>query len=165
MKPALLVIDIQKDFFGSDPVQDRSLKAAIWTINAAITLFREKNLPVISIQHIDEKDGLVPGSPGFDLPEALHILPEDIHIHKHYGNAFNKTPLPEKLRELGVDTVILAGFCAEYCVKSTSIGAEDQDLTPVLLHGALASGSAENIRFVESINEIISLGALEKFLE
>jgi nicotinamidase-related amidase len=165
MKPALLVIDVQKAFFESDAKTVHSLKDAIENINEAIALFRAKGLPVIAIQHMDEKDDLVPGKAGYDLPEELHILPSDIHILKTYGNAFNKTALQSKLNKLGVDTLILTGYCAEYCVLSTSIGAENLDLTPIILRGALASGSRKNIRFVESINEIISFAALEKFLE
>lgn len=117
------------------------------------------------MQHMEKEDGLVPGTEGFDLPEALKILPTDLHIVKTYGNSFNKTPLEEELRKLGVDTVIVTGFCAEYCVLSTCRGAEDVDLMPIVLRGSLASGSAENIRFVESINDVISYRALKKVLE
>jgi nicotinamidase-related amidase len=164
MKPALLVIDVQKEFFKSNAQTAQSLNNAIEYINAAIALFRAKNLPILCIQHIDEEDQLIPGADGFDLPEGLQILPSDSHIHKTYSNAFNKTTLQSQLKELDVDTVIVSGFCAEYCVLSTYRGAKDLDLTPMLLRGALASGSPENIRFVESISDIISYGALRKIL-
>jgi nicotinamidase-related amidase len=98
------------------------------------------------------------------LPDSLKILPEDIHIHKVYGNGFNKTALMDRLQELSVDTVIITGFCAEYCVLSTYRGARDRDLTAIVLRGSLASGVAKNIKFVESISEVISLGALRKLL-
>ena len=45
MKPALLIIDVQKAFFG-DPTTTQSLNDAVETINAAIALFREKHLPI-----------------------------------------------------------------------------------------------------------------------
>ena len=61
--------------------------------------------------------------------------------------------------------VIVSGFCAQYCVLSTYRGAEDLDLTPIILRSALASDAPENIRFVESISEIISFVALKKLLE
>ena len=63
-----------------------------------------------------------------------------------------------------VDTVIITGFCAEYCVLSTCRGAEDVDLTPILLRDALAGSTPENIGFVESIHDVISYGALERVL-
>jgi len=164
MKPALLVIDVQKAFFDIDPATTQSLNNAIEYINAAIALFRERGLPVICVQHMDKQDGLVPGQDGFDLPGSLKILPSDLHIAKTYGNSFNKTPLEAELRKLGVDTVIITGFCAEYCVLSTCRGAKDLDLTPIILRGSLASVVPENIRFVESINDIISFEALKKVL-
>jgi nicotinamidase-related amidase len=165
MKPALLVIDVQKKFLGIDPTMTQSINDAIEFINAAIELFREKGLPVISIQHIDEEGDLVPGKEDFELPDSLNVLPSDLHIHKAYGNSFTKTSLADELRKRGVDTVIVTGFCAEHCVLSTYRGAQDHDLTPILLRGAMASDNLKNIRFVESISEIISLGALKKALE
>ena len=164
MKPALLVIDVQKEFFGLSPATAQSLHDAIEYINAAIALFREKRLPVICIQHVEEEENLVPGEEGFELPEELKILPSDLHIHKTYGNSFNKTTLEAELRAMGVDTVIITGFCAEYCLLSTYRGAQDLDLTPILLRGSLASGTSEPIRFVEAISEVITYGALKRVL-
>jgi nicotinamidase-related amidase len=165
MKPSLLVIDVQKAFFSINPTTAQSLDQAIETINAAIALFRAKSLPVVCVQHMDEANKLVPGQEGFDLPDTLNVLPSDLHIHKTYGNSFNKTPLESRLRELGVDTVIITGFCAEYCVLSAYRGAENCDLTPIILRESLASVVPENIRFVENISDIISHGALKKVLE
>jgi len=164
MKPVLLVIDVQKEFL-RNPTTSQSINDAIEYINAAIELFRKKDLPIICIQHVDKKEGLVPGKDGFELPQNLNILQSDLHVHKTYGNSFNKTPLAEKLRELDIDTVIITGFCAEYCVLSTCRGAEDLDLTPIVLRGSLASDTRENIAFVESISNIVSYGSLEKVLE
>jgi nicotinamidase-related amidase len=164
MRPALLVIDIQNEFFDINQACSNSLKSAIEYINAAIDLFREKNLPIVVIQHKDEERGLVPGKPGFDVPKSVKLKPQDIRIVKTYGNSFTKTGLAERLRELQVDTVIVSGFCAEYCVLSTYRGAQDFDFTPIMLKGSLASENAEHISFVEEITEIISYGALKTLL-
>ncbi len=164
MKPALLVIDVQKEFF-KDPTTAKSLNDAIRYINVTIALFRSKGLPVICIQHKDEEDNLVPGADGYGLPDSLNILDSDVHIVKTYGNGFNKTQLAETLRKYGVDTVIISGYCAEYCVLSTYRGAIDMDLKPILLRDALASGKPENIKFVESVNDVVSYGALKRLIE
>jgi nicotinamidase-related amidase len=164
MKPALLVIDIQKEFFKFSSTTAQSLNEAIEYINAAIALFRKEDLPVICIQHMSEEEKLVPGEEGFELPEELAVLPSDLHIHKKYGNSFNKTSLESQLRDSGIDTVIITGFCAEYCVLSTYRGAEDLDLTPVILRGSLASSNLENIKFVEDISNIMSYGVLKKVM-
>ena len=164
MKPALLVIDIQNEFFNRNQACSDSLKSAIEYINAAIDLFREKKLPIVVIQHKSEEKGLVPGKSGFDVPKSVKLKPKDIRVVKTYGNSFMKTGLAEKLRELQVDTVIVTGFCAEYCVLSTYRGAQDFDFTSIMLKGSLASDNAEHVRFVEEISEIISYGALKKLL-
>jgi nicotinamidase-related amidase len=164
MKPALLVIDVQNEFFNLNQACSDSLKSAIEYINAAIGLFRKKNLPIIVIQHKSEEEGLVPGKSDFDVPESVKLEPQDMRIVKTYGNSFTKTGLAERLRELGVDTVIVTGFCAEFCVLSTYRGAQDLDFTPIMLKGSLASDNAEHIRFVEEIAETISSGALKALL-
>jgi nicotinamidase-related amidase len=164
MKPALLVIDVQKDFFSINQACSDSLKSAIECINVAIALFRKKSFPIVVIQHKSEEQGLVPGKSGFDVPESVKLEPQDIRIVKTYGNSFTKTGLAQKLGELGVDTVIVTGFCAEFCVLSTYRGALDLDLTPIVLKGSLASDNAEHIRFVEEITETVSYGALKSLL-
>ena len=95
MKPALLVIDMQNEFFDINQACSDSLKSAIEYINAAIALFREKNLPIVVIQHKDEEQGLVPGKPGFDVPTNVKLEPHDLRIVKTYGNSFTKTGLAE----------------------------------------------------------------------
>jgi len=164
MKAALLVIDIQNDFFGISQACADSLKSAIEYVNAASGLFRRKKLPVVIVQHRREADNLVPGKPGFDVSDAVKVEAGDLRIVKEYGNSFKKTGLTEKLKELGVDTVVLTGFCAEQCVLSTYKGAEDLDLKPIILKGAIASVNPEHVRFVEEITETVTLGALEALL-
>jgi nicotinamidase-related amidase len=164
VKPALLVIDVQNEFFNASQGCSDSLKSAIEYINAAIDLFRKKNLPIVVIQHKNEEQGLVQGKSGFDVPESVKLEPQDTRIVKTYSNSFTKTGLAEKLKELGIDTVIVTGFCAEFCVLSTYKGAEDFDFKPIILKGSLASDNVEHIRFVEEISEMISFGALKTLL-
>jgi nicotinamidase-related amidase len=161
MKPALLVIDVQNEYY--DRNQD-SMKSAIEYINEAIDLFRKKNLPIVVVQHKNEDQSFVPGISGFDVPKSVNLDPQDIRIVKTYSNSFTKTGLAEKLRALGVDTVIVTGYKAEFCVLSTYKGAIDFDFKPIILKGSIASDNAEHIRFVEEISETISFGALETFL-
>ncbi|UCF59513.1 MAG: isochorismatase family protein [Candidatus Bathyarchaeota archaeon] len=162
MKPALLVIDIQNEFFNRSQACSDSLKSAVEYVNAAIDLFREKNLPIVVVQH--KSKGLAPGKSGFDVHDSVKLKPQDIRIVKTYRNSFTKTGLAEKLRELDVNTVIVTGYRADNCVLSTYRGAQDLDFTPIILKGSLASYNPEHIRFVEEISEVISFGALKTLL-
>ncbi|SYZ72840.1 Hydrolase (Isochorismatase family) [Candidatus Zixiibacteriota bacterium] len=165
MKPALLIIDIQNRFFTRNGVTAESLNNAAEYINAAIALFRERHLPIIAVQHKNEATGLVPGVPEFDIPESIKLEVSDINIIKTYGDAFNKTILAAQLHSLDIDSVIITGFCAEFCINATCIGAENNDFVPIVLKGALASGHPERIALIEEINDIISLGALKAALK
>ena len=162
MKMALLVIDLQKAYY---PEAAASMDSACRYINGILPLFRAKGLPVVWIQHVDEGDGAVEGKPGFDLIDALKPLAGEIRVSKRYNNSFNKTSLASILAEAGVETVVVAGYCAEHCVLSTYRGAKDLDLTPVLLRGAIASGDAENLAFVEKVNDLVSYSFLAKVLK
>ena len=163
MKLALMIIDMQKEYYqgGALSQMDRASEY----INAVIPLFEKKNLPIIWVQDIDEEDGVVPGTEGFDLIDLLKPKTDSIIVHKRYGNSFNKTECDRILKEHGVDTVVLTGFCAEYCVSNTYRGAKDLDYFPVLLKNGIASVEEANKQFVENINETITYGMLKKILE
>ncbi|WP_211326450.1 cysteine hydrolase family protein [Thermosporothrix hazakensis] len=47
-------------------------------------------------------------------------------ITKRSPSAFHKTALEEKLREKGVDHVVICGFNTEYCALFTAIAAYDR---------------------------------------
>lgn len=164
MKPALLVIDMQEAFFAEGPQIAQSLTEAVLYINAAIALFRARELPILVIEDIAEDEGRVPGAEGFDTTSRLDLLPGDPHILKTYGNAFNKTNLHAELQKLGVDTLILTGFAASQCVTSTYRGAADLDYSPFILRGSLADSSPDLVRFVEGVHDLLSYGVLDKII-
>jgi nicotinamidase-related amidase len=163
MKPALLVVDMQNEFFAERPAARASLVSAVEYINAAIQLFRRISAPVVIVHDIDEPDR-VPGREGFDLHPSIQAEPGDPRVHKRHGNAFWQTDLDDLLRARSADVVIVSGFCAEQCVLDTFRGASERDYSPALLRGGLASPNADRIRFVEDICEVVSYGALEGFL-
>jgi len=164
MKPALLVIDMQKAFY-DEPSVKASMDSASEYINVVLTWFREKGIPIYWVHHTDETEGPLLGQEGFEFIDKLDKKEDEFIIIKKYGNAFNKTSLYENLKKQAVDTVFVTGFCAEYCVLSTYRGAEDLDLTPFLVRGCSASGDPEHLRFVEDMGQIISINLLQKFIE
>jgi nicotinamidase-related amidase len=163
MKPALLIIDMQKEFYQGETLSQ--MDAAAEHINWVLPRFEEKGLPVIYVQDVDEDGSVVPGTPGFDFIDSLTPKDGAIRIHKRYGNSFNKTDVDVILKEHGVDTPVITGFCAEYCVLSTYRGAKDLDYFPVILKNGIASVKEANKEFVENISETITAGMLAKLLD
>ena len=162
MKLALMVIDMQKEFYVGQTKEQ--MDRATEYINGVIPMFEEKGLPIIWVQDVDEGDGVVPGTDGFEFIDALTPKPDAIRIHKTYGNSFNKTDVDKILKENGVDTVVMTGFCAEFCVLSTYRGAKDLDYFPVILKNGIASTQEDRKQFVEDISDTITYGVLEKLL-
>lgn len=158
-----MIIDMQKVYYGGRTVSQ--MDAAAEYINAVIPMFRKKSLPVIWVYNEDEEDGAVPGNEKYEFIDALKPESGDIKINKTYGNSFNKTDADKILKDAGVDTVVMTGFCAEYCVLSTYRGAKDLDYFPVLLKNGIASVEKENKEFVENISETVTYGVLQKMIE
>jgi nicotinamidase-related amidase len=163
MKPALMIIDMQKAYYGGPTVPQ--MDAAAEYINYILPKFEAKGLPIFWVYNLDEEDGAVPGNDAFEFIDPLKPGDDHIKIHKAYGNSFNKTEADELLKEHGVDTIVMTGFCAEHCVLSTYRGARDLDYFPVILKHGIASTKDANKEFVENISETITAGTLIKILD
>jgi len=162
MKLALMVIDMQKEFYVGET--KNQMDRATEYINAVIPIFEKKELPIIWVQDKNDADGVVPGTEGFELIDSLKPKTDSIRIHKTYGNSFNKTEVDRILKENDVDTIVMTGFCAEFCVLSAYRGAKDLDYFPVILKNGIASTEESNKEFVEKISETITVGMLMKLL-
>jgi nicotinamidase-related amidase len=163
MTPALLVVDMQNEFFAEGSPAAGSLASAAEHVNAAIRAFRRVGAPVVVVSDIEEPHR-VPGSEPFGLHASIAAAAGDLHIDKRFDNAFWKTDLDEELRRRSVDMVIVSGFCAEYCVLGTYRGAYERGYAAAVLRGGIASPNADHLRMVEAICEVVSPGALAGLL-
>ncbi|MBZ5702551.1 MAG: isochorismatase family protein [Acidobacteriia bacterium] len=66
---------------------------------------------------------LVAGSRWVELDARLGRRAEEPVIKKHFASAFFGTDLAERLRALGVDTVIVTGCTTSGCVRATVVDA------------------------------------------
>jgi|WetSurMetagenome_2_1015567.scaffolds.fasta_scaffold810714_1 nicotinamidase-related amidase len=67
----------------------------------------------------------------FEMHPSLIVEDSDIRIIKTHSSAFIDTELAEKLNSLDVDTIILSGIAAEYCVLATYHGAFHYGFLPI----------------------------------
>lgn len=164
MKPALLVVDLQNEFFEEGSPSLPSLRSAVEYVDAAITLFRRVGAPIVVVRDIEEP-GREPGMPAFEVHPSVKVRPEDLHVNKRFGNAFWLTDLEEDLRTRQVDFVVITGFRAEGCVLDTFRGARERGFGAALLQGSIAGPRQDHVDFVERICDVISYGALASILE
>ena len=163
IRPALIVIDLQNQFL---PMMDQEGKDfTFYVINAYIDGFRSAGLPIVRIYHSDKTAGPFPGTPEFEFPEDIHILPDDPKVIKTYGDGFNKTDLEKVLRDLKVNTVFLCGLSATGCVLSTYIGARNHDFKAFLIKDGMLSHKKDYTEQIEIIFDAVGYEVVEVMLE
>lgn len=155
MKPALLVLDPQNDFFESDNPNLAGFQASVPTINSAIAIFRERGWPVVFIQHTSKDKPA--GSHAWEIYERFDHQPGDTRLSKTRHNAFWDTELDQLLKSHQVDFVLVSGYVAEYCVLSTLRGALERSYRGAILEGCIASLEERYTRFTLDISPHISL--------
>jgi nicotinamidase-related amidase len=160
MKIALLIIDLQKGCVNKD--SQKLIEKACNEINKVLPLFRKREYPIIWIQHFDESSGMVPGNKDYEIVDYLKPKEKEYRIQKEYENSFNKTELLKIIKNNNIDTVLISGYCAEYCIISTYKGSLDYDLFPMILKNGIASGNRKNKEFIEETYNTITLEVVEK---
>ncbi len=142
MTTALLLIDIQKDYFpGGNMELEGSLEASL-RARELLALFRGKNLPVVHIQHVAARPGatfFLPGTEGVKIHPNVEPLPGEAVFQKNYPNSFRGTPLLGHLRGINVDQVVVCGMMTHMCVDATVRAAFDYNLTVTVVHEACAT--------------------------
>ena len=163
MKPALLVIDMQKQYRKLGGAFQESIDQAAKYVAWAISIFKAKGLPIFHIVHHEGGPEELESDDFWELDAVAAPDRKDV-IVKTKGSAFAGTDLDARLRAAGADVLVLTGLSAEYCVLSTMRAAESLGWNAVFLRGALASSEPANIPFVERISDVVSTGALLAFL-
>jgi len=126
-KQALIVIDLQNDYFPDGKFPLWNTDATLANTEAAIAKARAKNIPVILIQHIaDATKGIAPffneGTTGVDIhPRILTAAPDGIIVTKSFADSFHNTALEETLSKLGIEELLICGMMTQNCVTHTAI--------------------------------------------
>ncbi len=162
MKCAFLIIDMQKGPREFCKCQ-REFDDAVAYINCTANLFREKGLPVIRVLDVGVGGG--PGAEKFEFVDSINTNDDDIVIHKEYNNAFFKTDLNDKLKELGVEFVVISGFAAEYCVLFSYNGAIEMGYGVSLLQNGIAGVDYEEVKKMQLLRPVVSIEALDYLLK
>lgn len=152
MRPALLVIDLQRWFLEVGPPEKLArVERLIAKSNELIDFFHEKKLPVVQVQTVHKADGstwnqwmkehntghLIEGTREADEHPDVHTCDTDVVIRKTRHSAFIRTELEETLRDRGVDRVVIAGFSTNACVGLTTIEAYERDFKTILAQDAI----------------------------
>jgi nicotinamidase-related amidase len=128
MSRALVIIDIQKDYFPGGKMELVGSESAAARAHELLSAFRACGEPVFHIQHVwDAADApfFGPGTEGVEIYPTLVPRNDERHIVKHEANAFLGTPLEEELRRAGTSDVVICGMMTSMCVDASARAAAD----------------------------------------
>ncbi|VVN33108.1 Peroxyureidoacrylate/ureidoacrylate amidohydrolase RutB [Pseudomonas fluorescens] len=141
-KKALVVVDIQNDYFPGgrwalSHVEDAAAQAA-----RVIERFRDRGDLVVHIRHEFKDDNAPffrPGSEGAQIHESAKNRPEEPVVLKHYINSFRETELKSILDQHGINEIVVVGNMSHMCVDGMTRASVDFGYTTTVLHDACAT--------------------------
>lgn len=137
MSKALLVIDLQNDYFTDGAFPLWNPEGTAERIEAAIGAAQDKGVHVVHIQHVaDPAQGISPffneGTEGVKIHDkVLAAAPSAPVVKKSFADSFEQTDLEAVLAERGVTELLVCGMMTQNCVTHTAISkaAEKYDVT------------------------------------
>ena len=142
MHTALILVDIQNDYFAGGRMELIGMEAAGEKAGQLLVFFRDKRWPTFHILHISDREGasfFLPGTKGAEIHAAVSPRAEDPVIQKHYPNSFRETPLLETLKSTGVESVVICGAMSHMCIDATTRAAADFGFRCTVVHDACAT--------------------------
>jgi nicotinamidase-related amidase len=148
MKTALLIIDIQNDYFPGGKMEligsvEASLMAA-----KLLDYFRKSGLPVVHVQHLSVREGstfFIPGTSGVEIHANVSPVSGEKVIQKYFPNSFRDTGLAEYLKENEIDKLVICGMMTHMCIDTTTRAAFDLGFTCLLASDACATRDLQGI--------------------
>ncbi|WP_144569350.1 cysteine hydrolase family protein [Bacillus pseudomycoides] len=142
MKTALLLVDIQNDYFPNGKMELRGTMEASEYASQLLRHFREMNQPIFHIQHVSIQENatfFLPDTEGVHIHENVRPLKNETVILKHYPNGFRETDLLEQLQNLEIEHVIICGMMTHMCIDATVRAAFDFGFRCTVVHDACAT--------------------------
>ena len=143
MSTALIIVDIQNDYFPNGKMELSNPERAANNAAKVIEWFRQNNKDnIFHVQHIASNPELgffLPDTVGAKLHESVLPLEHESIIVKHFPNSFLKTELESKLKEKGINKVVVVGMMTHMCIDATVRAAVDLGYETTLIEDACAT--------------------------
>lgn len=148
---ALILVDMQRDFFAAGALHERKDRLVDRT-NQIIAMAEKVRAPVIVVSTIHDPDGntwalnmrednagvAIEGSEGALLLDGI-VVRRPIPVRKTRDSAFLRTDLEDLLHDMDVEHIVLAGVSTEACIAVTAADAYARDFRVTLASDAIAS--------------------------
>jgi nicotinamidase-related amidase len=143
---ALIVVDIQNDYFPSGKRPLVGVEAAADNAARIIAAARAAGQLVVHVRHeFTRADApfFAPGSDGAQLHARVRNQPGEPVVLKHFVNAFRDTELKALLDRHGIETLAVVGNMSHMCVHAIARAAVDFGYPTSVIHDACATFDLE----------------------
>ncbi len=188
-KKALMVVDVQNDFFPGGALGIKGGDRIIPVINKYIKKFAAKRLPIFATRdwhpketkHFNKFGGVWPvhciqnteGAafhPKLKLPKEAVLLYKGINPKEDSYSAFqardkNGIRLRKLLKMLGTEEIYIAGLATDYCVRFSTHDALKSGFKVKILVDAIKGVNLKPEDSEEAIKEMVKSGAKKITLE
>ncbi|MEH6627960.1 MAG: cysteine hydrolase family protein [Motiliproteus sp.] len=127
-KTALLLIDLQNDYFQGGKWQLNGTEAATQQAAKLLALFRHTEQPVIHVRHeFLDKDAafFTANSEGAKIHSLVSPIEGETVVLKHQINSFQHTELKQILDQQQIEKLIVAGAMSHICIDAAVRAASD----------------------------------------
>ncbi|MEQ8294730.1 MAG: cysteine hydrolase family protein [Roseovarius sp.] len=145
-KTALIVIDIQNDYFPGGDWPLTGVEPAAKNAARLIGKAREAGDLVVHIRHefpTDDAPFFRPGTEGAAIHDSVRPAEGEHVVLKHRINSYRDTDLKAHLDEHGVDRVVICGNMSHMCVDAATRASADFGYDVTVIHDACASRPLE----------------------
>ena len=149
MKTGLVLVDIQNDYFPGGSMELVSMESAAETAARILGEFRASRNPVYHIQHLSVRPGatfFIPGTEGAETHASVAPADDEPVIQKNFPNSFRDTALLDRLRDDGVEHLVICGAMSHMCIDATTRAAFDHGFSCTVVSDACAT---RDLRFEE----------------
>ncbi|CRM03399.1 MULTISPECIES: cysteine hydrolase family protein [Pseudomonas] len=141
-KQALILIDIQNDYFPQGKWPLDGVEAAADNAAQVLKAFRQTGDAVIHVRHEfadDDAPFFTPGSEGAQLHANVLNQGNEPVVLKHFVNAFRQTNLRELLERRSITDVVVVGSMSHMCIDAVVRAAADLGYKVTVIHDACAT--------------------------
>ncbi|MAX38827.1 MAG: cysteine hydrolase [Gimesia sp.] len=125
MNKALLVIDVQNDYFADGKFPLWNAETVSENVEKAVRRAKDNDIPLIYIQHVVKQEQAPffgEETPGVEInSRILAAAPDAPIIVKQNADSFQGTTLEEVLNKLDVTELLVCGMMTHNCVTHTAI--------------------------------------------
>jgi nicotinamidase-related amidase len=144
MVRALVIIDIQRDYFSGGAYPLVGTDAAALVAHGVLERARVNGDRIIHVRHIaQDADAtfFLPGSAGSEIHPLVAPAGDEPVVIKAEPNSFIGTDLQSRLH--GIDDLVVVGMMSSMCVDATSRAALDLGFDVTIVHDACAAPDLE----------------------